>query len=56
MPAEERPEEMGRVSLRMPSELIDAIDERIESGEYPSRSAAIRDGLREFTGENTQNE
>lgn len=37
---------MDRVTLRMPVEQIEAIDERVDAGEFPSRSEAIRHGVR----------
>lgn len=38
---------MQRVTLRVPEGMLDRLDRRVERGEYPSRSEAIRCGIRE---------
>lgn len=47
--AGEQPGQMTRVTLRLPNKLHDALEDRVDAGEYPSKSAAIRDGVREIT-------
>ncbi len=38
---------MDRVTLRMPTALVTRADAAVERGEYPNRSAAIRDAVRQ---------
>lgn len=42
--------ESQQVCVRLAPELLTAVDERIEAGEYRNRSAVVRDGIRELTG------
>lgn len=41
-------EKTARVSVTLPKELLDEVDEIIDSEEYSSRSKAFRDALRNF--------
>ena len=41
---------MERITFRIPERQLEAIERRVERGEYPSRSEAIRDALRQLTG------
>jgi Arc/MetJ-type ribon-helix-helix transcriptional regulator len=47
--------EMERVTLRMPVEQVEQVEARVESGEFPNRSEAIRAAVRELLGEETDN-
>jgi hypothetical protein len=38
---------MDRVTARMPDEMIRALDDAVDDGKYPNRTAAIRDAVRE---------
>lgn len=40
--------EMERVSLRMPTAQLEALDQLVEEEPYPNRSEAIRAAVREF--------
>jgi len=37
---------MRKVTLRIPRQQIERVDEIVDRGEYPSRSEAIRDAIR----------
>lgn len=39
-------EEMERVTCRMPAEMVDQLDRRVEAGLFPNRSEAIRAAVR----------
>lgn len=39
--------DMKRVTIRVPHRRVDAIDDAVDRGEYPNRSEAIRDVLRD---------
>jgi len=39
--------ESDRITTRMPPALIDAVDDAVESGRYPSRSEAVRAAVRQ---------
>jgi Arc/MetJ-type ribon-helix-helix transcriptional regulator len=41
---------MERITFRIPERQLEAIERQVETGEYPSRSEAIRDALRRLTG------
>lgn len=41
-------EELDRISLTIPEDLLDQLDEVIEKEDYSSRSEAFRDALRDF--------
>jgi Arc/MetJ-type ribon-helix-helix transcriptional regulator len=42
---------MERVTLRIPKQQIDAVEQMVETGEYPNRSEAIRAAVREMLAE-----
>ncbi|MBS3815218.1 MAG: nickel-responsive transcriptional regulator NikR [Hadesarchaea archaeon] len=42
------PKETTRVSLTLPEELLKKIDKVVKTGDYSSRSKAVRDALRDF--------
>lgn len=44
-------EELDRISLTIPGDLLDQLDEVLEEEEYSSRSEAFRDALRDFLTE-----
>jgi CopG family nickel-responsive transcriptional regulator len=41
-------DELERISLTLPPEMVEELDEIVDEWEYASRSKAIRDALREF--------
>jgi CopG family nickel-responsive transcriptional regulator len=41
-------DELERISLTLPSEMVEELDDIVEDWDYASRSKAIRDALREF--------
>jgi len=41
-------DELERISLTLPSEMVEELDRIVEEWDYASRSKAIRDALREF--------
>lgn len=41
-------DELDRISLTLPPEMVERLDEIVEEWDYDSRSGAVRDGLREF--------
>ncbi|MFC7076051.1 nickel-responsive transcriptional regulator NikR [Haloarcula halophila] len=43
-------DEFDRISLTLPSSMVDRLDGIVDDWEYPSRSAAVRDSLRDFFG------
>lgn len=44
---------LERVTVRLPRSVLDAIDDRVESGEYPNRSEVVRDALAEELDEDS---
>jgi Arc/MetJ-type ribon-helix-helix transcriptional regulator len=42
---------MERVTLRIPKQQIEAVEQMVETGEYPNRSEAIRAAVREMLAE-----
>ena len=42
---------MERVTLRIPKQQIDAVEQMVETGQYPNRSEAIRAAVREMLAE-----
>lgn len=42
---------MERVTLRIPEQQVDELEALVESGEFPTRSEAIRHAVREFVNE-----
>ena len=47
---------MERVTLRIPKQQIDAVEQMVETGKYPNRSEAIRSAVREMLDEQNQGE
>lgn len=48
MAEEKKEEKIWRISLTLPEGLLEEVDRISEAQEYPSRSEAIRDALRDF--------
>ena len=42
---------MERVTLRIPKQQIEAVEQLVDSGQYPNRSEAIRAAVREMVDE-----
>jgi Arc/MetJ-type ribon-helix-helix transcriptional regulator len=42
---------MERVTLRIPKQQIDEVEQMVETGEFPNRSEAIRSAVREMLSE-----
>jgi Arc/MetJ-type ribon-helix-helix transcriptional regulator len=42
---------MERVTLRIPKQQIDEVEQMVESGQFPNRSEAIRSAVREMLSE-----
>jgi len=42
---------MERVTLRIPKQQIEEVEQMVETGEYPNRSEAIRSAVREMLAE-----
>ncbi len=42
---------MERVTLRIPEQQIDGVEQLVEKGEFPNRSEAIRSAVRELINE-----
>ncbi|WP_254863828.1 ribbon-helix-helix domain-containing protein [Halovivax gelatinilyticus] len=42
---------MERVTLRIPKQQIDEVEQLVETGEFPNRSEAIRSAVREMINE-----
>ncbi|MCL9814449.1 MULTISPECIES: ribbon-helix-helix domain-containing protein [Natranaeroarchaeum] len=42
---------MERVTLRIPKQQIDAVEQMVDTGQYPNRSEAIRAAVREMVDE-----
>lgn len=47
---------MERVTLRIPKSQLDQVEELVENGQFPNRSEAIRDAIRDLTGINKEEE
>lgn len=41
-------EDLNRVSFTIPQDLLDDLEELVKDQDYPSRSEAVRDALRDF--------
>lgn len=46
--------EMPRITFRIPREQREVLDERVEAGEFPSRSEALREAVREFVDDHAE--
>ena len=46
---------MERVTLRIPKQQIEEVEQMVDSGEFPNRSEAIRSAVREMLNEQTDN-
>lgn len=42
---------MERVTLRIPKQQVEEVEQMVESGEFPNRSEAIRSAVREMVNE-----
>ncbi|MDQ2051222.1 ribbon-helix-helix domain-containing protein [Natronolimnohabitans sp. A-GB9] len=47
---------MERVTLRIPKQQIEEVEQLVDSGEFPNRSEAIRSAVREMINEQQQND
>ncbi len=47
---------MERVTLRIPKQQIEEVEQMVETGEYPNRSEAIRSAVREMLAEQESSE
>jgi len=47
---------MERVTLRIPRQQVEQVEELVETGEYPNRSEAIRSAVREMINESDAGE
>jgi len=47
---------MERVTLRIPKQQIDEVEEMVETGQFPNRSEAIRSAVREMLNETESTE
>ena len=47
---------MERVTLRIPKQQIDEVEEMVETGQFPNRSEAIRSAVREMLNESESTE
>jgi len=45
---------MERVTLRIPEQQIDEVEQMVEHGQFPNRSEAIRSAVREMLSEQQQ--
>jgi Arc/MetJ-type ribon-helix-helix transcriptional regulator len=45
---------MERVTLRIPKQQIDEVEQMVERGKFPNRSEAIRSAVREMIDEQTE--
>ncbi|WP_435118108.1 ribbon-helix-helix domain-containing protein [Halolamina sp. C58] len=43
---------MERVTLRIPRQQVEEVEQMVETGEFPNRSEAIRSAVREMIDEN----
>ena len=46
---------MERVTLRIPKQQIEEVEQMVETGEFPNRSEAIRSAVREMLNEQAEN-
>lgn len=46
---------MERVTLRIPKQQIDEVEQMVETGEFPNRSEAIRAAVRDMLNEHDEN-
>lgn len=42
---------MERVTVRIPDEQVDALEDLVEQGEYPTKSEAVREAIRDLFDE-----
>jgi len=47
---------MERVTLRIPKQQIEEVEQMVELGKYPNRSEAIRSAVREMLDEQTDSQ
>ena len=47
---------MDRVTLRIPEQQIEAVEQLVETGQYPNRSEAIRSAVRTLVDEEFESE
>lgn len=47
----EKGKTMERVTLRIPKQQIEAVEQLVETGEFPNRSEAIRSAVRDMINE-----
>jgi Arc/MetJ-type ribon-helix-helix transcriptional regulator len=47
---------MERVTLRIPKQQIEEVEQMVEQGTYPNRSEAIRSAVREMLDEQREND
>ena len=47
---------MERVTLRIPKQQIEEVEQMVETGEFPNRSEAIRSAVREMLSEQESSE
>ncbi len=47
---------MDRVTLRIPRQQIEAVEQLVETGQYPNRSEAIRCAVRDLVNEEFESE
>jgi Arc/MetJ-type ribon-helix-helix transcriptional regulator len=45
---------MERVTLRIPKQQIEEVEQMVETGEFPNRSEAIRSAVREMLNEQSE--
>ncbi|GAB3028544.1 ribbon-helix-helix domain-containing protein [Natronobiforma cellulositropha] len=45
---------MERVTLRIPKQQIEEVEQMVDSGEFPNRSEAIRSAVREMINEQSE--
>ncbi|MFC4358014.1 ribbon-helix-helix domain-containing protein [Halobium salinum] len=45
---------MDRITLRIPEAQLGALESRVDEGEFPNRSEAIRHAVREYLGEESE--
>ncbi|GAA0245712.1 ribbon-helix-helix domain-containing protein [Haladaptatus pallidirubidus] len=46
---------MERVTLRIPKQQIEEVEQMVETGEFPNRSEAIRAAVRDMLNEHDEN-
>ncbi|WP_138005121.1 ribbon-helix-helix domain-containing protein [Halalkalirubrum salinum] len=47
---------MERVTLRIPKQQIEEVEQMVETGQFPNRSEAIRSAVREMLSEQSETE